>query len=334
MHHSTAEKFAVTQLLQSGVPAATVSTQLRIPLTTVYNIKNVFNARGTVEAMPRSGRPKKMSPRDTRELVRIVKGERRATLGDITNSLSTSVSRQTVRNTLKEVGIRSRIAAKKPFLSTVHRQRRLEFARKHQDWTVEDWRKVIWCDESTFEIGKNSRQVRVWRTVDEKYSDSCLAPSFKSGRSSLMIWGAICGSCKSELAFMDRGRRTAVDYVDMVYQGPLLDMMCKVSGAVLMEDGAMIHRSNAPKQWRELYMLSKLEWPAQSPDLNPIENMWKQMKDAIQNRSPRVRTLEEMRQTLTEVWQGLNEDVYVPLIISMPDRIKAVIEAKGGSTRW
>jgi transposase len=119
MHHSTAEKFAVTQLLQSGVPAATVSTQLRIPLTTVYNIKNVFNARGTVEAMPRSGRPKKMSPRDTRELVRIVKGERRATLGDITNSLSTSVSRQTVRNTLKEVGIRSRIAVKKSLFSAL-----------------------------------------------------------------------------------------------------------------------------------------------------------------------------------------------------------------------
>jgi transposase len=137
-----------------------------------------------------------------------------------------------------------------------------------------------------------------------------------------------------ELAFFDPGRRIAQDYVDIVYRGPLLDMITRVSGAIVMEDGAPIHRSNLPNSWRQLYMLDKLEWPAQSPDLNPIENLWKQMKDFVQKKDPQIRNQESMRTALCEFWETFDVQRSNDLICSMPERLTEVIKMKGGSTRW
>ena len=68
---------------------------------------------------------------------------------------------------------------------------------------------------------------------------------------------------------------------------------------ILMEDGPSVHRSSAAKAWHDKRSLAKLEWPAQSPNLNPIENLWKNLMDAVQNRD-RPKNVEEMATTLGE----------------------------------
>lgn len=149
-----------------------------------------------------------------------------------------------------------------------------------------------------------------------------------------MIWAAISWNVKPELAFMRAGKRTATDYVDVVYNGPLLPMLSKIDGAILMDDGASIHRSKVPKEWRELHKLEKLDWLAQSPDLNPIENIWKQMKDHVQNRKQRVKNVEEMEVDISESWKAVDIQRVRSLIATFRLRLKAVIKAKGGSTRY
>jgi hypothetical protein len=75
----------------------------------------------------------------------------------------------------------------------------------------------VWTDESSFEVGKNYRKVRVWRTV-EKYHNSCLTPLLKSGRTSMMVWGAVVGSSMSNLAVITPGQSKAVDFINIVYK--------------------------------------------------------------------------------------------------------------------
>lgn len=113
----------------------------------------------------------------------------------------------------------SRVAAKKPFINEDQRKRRLTFARDHQHWTINNWKKVIWTNESSFEIGKQYQQVMVWRTTREKVKSSCLVPTFKSGRSSIMVWGAFIGERTSPLVIMPPKRRTAKDFIEIVYEG-------------------------------------------------------------------------------------------------------------------
>ena len=75
---------------------------------------------------------------------------------------------------------------------------------------------------------------------------SCVVPTFKSGRTSLMIWRGFGGDKKSELVFMLKDRCKAIDFVELVYDGHLLQFMGQVSRAILMEDGTPVHRSKAP----------------------------------------------------------------------------------------
>ena len=88
-------------------------------------------------------------------MTRTLKTDRRQILADFTNHCGLNVSTLIIRQALHQVGFYNRVAQKKPFLSDVHRRRRLKFALQHRNWTFEEWKKVIWTDESTFKIGKS-----------------------------------------------------------------------------------------------------------------------------------------------------------------------------------
>ena len=109
------------------------------------------------------------------------------------------------------------------------------FAQKYGEWSAEDWECIIWMDESTFEIGKNSRQVCVWRTANERYSSNCIVPSFRSRRTSLMIWGAFVGGQKSILVCMLKDQCFAKDIVEVDYEGELFHFMVNVPNAMFMD---------------------------------------------------------------------------------------------------
>ena len=111
-----------------------------------------------------------------------------------------------------------------------------------------------------------------------------------------MIWGGFIATYKLSLIHMPPNRRIVVDYVEIVYDEVLdsfleeKESVCKV---VLMEDGTLMHRGKVAKDWRENHNLEKIEWLAQSPNLNSIKNMWKLLKDAMQKKW-RVKNQEDM----------------------------------------
>jgi hypothetical protein len=229
------------------------------------------------------------------------------------------VHRNTIRTYIRKLGFRNRIARQKPYLTIAHKVKRLAFAKEHRHWTENDWKNVIWTDESSLELGKMSRQIRVWRKPHEVYASQCLAPTFKSGRSSVMVWGAITGFHKNPLVLMPEGERTTNDFIRNVYDGTLsaFYFMHDHPHLTLMEDGVPVHHTKHAQQWRIAYGIQKLDWPPNSPDLNPIENLWKLVKDLLRHHN-RPRNKQEMMQTNEAVWNEVFMEQLQYLIASMP----------------
>ena len=154
----------IVGLSEAGKKGVEIAAIIGVHVRTVQRVVKKFREDGTYKCKPCGGsHAKKLSDRDVRAIIRVSKTHRRSTLSEITNICSTQVSRSTIRRALHESGILSRIAVKKPFLTHRHISKRLAFAQKYGGWNTKELERVVWTDESTFKVGKNSRQVHVWR---------------------------------------------------------------------------------------------------------------------------------------------------------------------------
>ena len=339
---STLRAFMVEQA-EAGTTLPEIARFANVTLWTVQCVLKNHKEHGSTEDHPRSGRPSKVDDRTLRHLKIIVEADRRQTLSDITNLVNnmgtTHVSETTVQHILNSsLGLNARIAVKKPFLKHSHMRARLMWARAHRGWGSEDWQCIIWTDEASVEIGKDSRAIWVWRRPGERYADRCLAPTFKSGRQSLMIWGCMAYGRLGALVRIPKDQRTGSDYVRLVLGGPLWDFYSELYEArgmvAVMEDGAPIHRSMAAKDFHAAHCLEVLPHPAQSPDINPIEHVWKQLKTRINRREVRPKTLDELWVAIQEEWGKITVDFINKLVDGMPKHVEAVLKAKGGSTKY
>ena len=232
-----------------------IVAELGMPHSTIEYILKKFNDYGTVVTCKVVRRRCKLTDQGRRELGHILTQNRRIPLVSIIEKMTKKVCVRTLRKEIKCIGFRNCVAAKKPFLSDKHKADRLAFAKKYQAWEVLDWMNVIWTDEASFEIGKNSPQVKIWRQPYERYSWNCLASIFKSGRTSIMIWGAFTGYKKCPIVVMPFDKRTSADFVDVVYEGELSGffyMHDDPQSLFLMKDGAQVHHSNLPNNGKKL----------------------------------------------------------------------------------
>lgn len=128
-----------------------ITNIINIPKSTVRAI----NQRGTGISKPRPGRPKKLSSRDVRQIIRYIrtnKTTRRITLTRLKKLFHFYIHENTIRNALSKAGYHHRIARRRPYLNNRDRKRRLKFAKEHEDWTVEDWARVLFSDEMAIKL--------------------------------------------------------------------------------------------------------------------------------------------------------------------------------------
>ncbi len=121
---------------------------------------------------------------------RLVRDDRKATVTQITTrynqGIQNTISERTTRGTLKQMGYSSRRPHRVPLLSDKNRERRLQFAQAHQNWTIEDWKNVAWSDESRFLLRHSDGRVRIWRKEHESMD---LVSMVQAGGGGVMVWG-------------------------------------------------------------------------------------------------------------------------------------------------
>lgn len=291
--------------------------------------------RGNVTGRKKCGRKRCTTNRDDRNLEKIVKRRRFKNLRELQQEWSktgVTASRATTHRRLKEKGYNSRIPGVKPLLNKRQRQKRLTWAKQKKNWTVAQWSKVLFSDESKCCISFGNQGVRVWRKRGEAQSPSCLKSSVKFPQS-VMVWGAMSSAGVGSLCFI-KSKVNAVVYQEILehFMLPSADKLYGENNFIFQHDLAPAHSAKTTASWFADHNITVLDWPANSPDLNPIENLWGITKKRV--RDTCCKNAEELKAALKETWASITPQQCNRLITSMPRRIDAVIRAKGAPTKY
>ncbi len=222
--------------------------------------------------------------------------------------------------------------ATKPLLNQRQRQKYLTWAVEKKNWTVAQWSKVLFSDESKFCISFGNQGPRVWRKSREAQNPCCLKSSVKFPQS-VMIWAAMSSAGVGPLCFLKSTVNAAI-YQEILehFMLPSADKLYGDADFIFQQDLAPAHTAKGTKSWFNDHGVTVLDWPANSPDLNPIENLWGIIKRKM--RDTRPNNADDLKATVKETWASIPPQQCHKLITSMPRRIEAVIKAKGAPTKY
>lgn len=254
--------------------------------------------------------------------------------------LSEPVSVDTVRRGLREVGMDSEKVVKKPALKKKHTRQRKLFAKKYREWTVDDWARVIFSDESKF--NRVSSDGLRYRWVDRSdTSDIAVQGTMKFGGGNVKVWSCFSWYGPGFITMIDDTMDAALYkeiLQDELHQS-LEEWGLQHGDFVFQHDNDPKHTAGVVRDYLESIHLTVNEgtllmWPSQSPDLNPMEHMWSEL-------GRRLGAYPEYPKNCTELWERISHEWYsIPrefcqqLISSMPRRLAVVYRAKGRNTRY
>ena len=183
----------IIALSNKGFSQRKIAAKIKLSKGAVQQTLERFRDTGSYSTKRRSGRPRATTLKEDQYIKTAPLCDRTATAGNIQSivneSREKSISRSTEKRTLVEHGLNGRVAASKPLLRSQNKQKRLLWARKYRGYTKKDWEKVLFADESKFEIFGNKRRIYVRRRKNEKFVSSCLKTTVKHGGGNIQVWG-------------------------------------------------------------------------------------------------------------------------------------------------
>lgn len=309
-----------------------VSEKLKIPKTTVFRVVKNFEKRKNLFRKSGSGRKKSLDVSEIEKIDKKINQNPKMTSTDIKKVLDLSVSPRTIRNYLGNLGYKSKKPLRKPKLSIPHMVSRKNWGLININKSEEEWGRVLWSDESKFMLYPDGGVKRVYIKPGEELKKGAYVETRKFGGGSVMVWGCFSAAGVGNLVFLD-GKVDSNKYIEMLS----LNLNCSISKLnitepIFQQDNAPCHTSRLTKEYFTLNNIKVMDWPAQSPDLNPIENIWGLLKTRLSVK--KIKTLPELKESILEEWNKISPEETKKLVDSMRNRCISVIKARGGPTKY
>ncbi|KAL9706439.1 hypothetical protein quinque_009957 [Culex quinquefasciatus] len=308
-------KQIILDLKKDKKSLAEIATIVKRPKSSVQYVIHNYKTSGSLEITPGRGPKPKLTERHHRLILREIKINPRLSAPKLADSLyqntGVRVNPQTIRNVIRSKGYRGCVARKKPFISAINKNKRLLYAKKYVSKPKEFWRDVMFTDESKYNLFGSDGIVRVWRKPNTELDPKNVRPTVKHGGGHVMVWGAFTANENLKQSAEKLGHG---------------------SDFRLVHDNDPKHNSFLVKEWLLYNVKSTLPHPPQSPDLNPIENLWDHLDRKV--REHKIRNKEHLKRILKQEWDQIPPEVTQKLAFSMPKRLQSVVAAKGGHTKY
>ncbi|GFW55168.1 transposable element Tcb2 transposase [Trichonephila clavipes] len=212
-----------------------------------------------------------------------------------------------------------------------HRTARLQWCREHHNWTEQDWACVLFSEESRFSLSSDCRRQLIRRESGTAYRPENIQEKNRYPTCSIMMWTGIMINGRTRLRVVANGTMTGQRYIDEV----LLPHVRLSRGAVgdkfvFMDDNATCHRTLAVQDCLDSEGIQRLVWPACSPDLSPIENVWDALGRQVASRNYPPTNKNTLIRALTEEWDKLLQQLLDNVVQSMVRRVECCITLHGG----
>lgn len=319
---SREEQAKIDAFHESGVSCRQIAIKMNRSPTVIANYVKQPQKYGIKK---RSGRRSTITERQKRKIIRLA-GVEHFTASEIKGNMHLQVTNRRIRQILHgsnhlQYEFRSPVVQ----LTRKHKEARLRFAHKYMLWD-EEWDNVIFSDEKKFSLDGPDGSQKYWhdtRTKIETYVKRNM------GGGSLMVWAAFSVNGTTPICFLST-RMDSIKYAELLDEVLLTYLDDKnMNNAIFQQDNAPIHVSKYMEKWFSDKNLEKLDWPAKSPDLNPIENLWGILSKSVYAHGRQFSSLAELRKSINTCWLNISPQIVRNLVNSMPGRLNKIILEKG-----
>ncbi|GFU22703.1 transposable element Tcb2 transposase [Trichonephila clavipes] len=203
-------------------------------------------------------------------------------------------------------------------LTPAHRRRRSLWCREHRNWRDNEWGRVLFTDESRFSLSSDSHRILIFRERGSRNHPSNIIERDRYGGRGVLVWRGVMLGSRTDLHIFDAGSVNGTRYCNEI----LLPYVRLFRGAMglqflFMDDNAPCHRTVAVKQLLESEDIERMDSPARSPDLNPIEHVWDFLGRRLAARTLPPVTIRKLRLALQDEWAAMPQQLMDTLILSM-----------------
>jgi hypothetical protein len=330
----TEQRWAIVVLHKEGRDDAAIAQRIPCDVRSVRHWLAHYEQHGDVEEEPRAGRPRCTDEATDTALAFVSRVEPFATPRQLKRKLQLDCSVDTIDRRLIAAGLHGRVARHVFQLTDEHKRKRLAFAHGYERFSEAEWCKVIFADVKGFE-GKGSHgQVWVRRPVGEA-ANTEYSVAHKPHPVSVPAWGCFSAKGPGYMAMFE-GSLDAAGLRD-IFRDYLLPTVEEHFGEgtewwLLHDNDPGRHHSQVLKTFMHNNYIRPLDFPPYSPDLNPIENVWREMD--VRMASTQADSKGELEGVVAQTWASLTPEYCSGLARSMPKRIAQVIERKGAYTDY